>query len=185
MRIISGQFKGRTIEFLKNFNTRPLKDSVKENIFNVIDHSREIMVKLKNSNVLDLYSGVGSFGLECISRGADNVTFVENNPKTLKILKRNIIKLSNKNAVVFESKIENFLQANNKKKYEIIFFDPPFSDEEFIVHLGNLRKNNLFKQNHLIIIHREKKSNDNLKSILKVIKIKKYGRSKIIFGNFI
>lgn len=185
MRIISGQFKGRTIEFLKNFNTRPLKDSVKENIFNIIDHSREIMVKLKNSNVLDLYSGVGSFGLECISRGADNVTFVENNPKTLKILKRNIIKLSNRNVVVFESKIENFLQANNKKKYEIIFFDPPFSDEEFIVHLESLRKNNLFKQNHLIIIHREKKSNDNLRNILKVIKIKQYGRSKIIFGNFI
>ena len=185
MRIISGQFKGRTIEFLKNFNTRPLKDSVKENIFNIIDHSREIMVKLKNSNVLDLYSGVGSFGLECISRGADNVTFVENNPKTLKILKRNIIKLSNRNVVVFESKIENFLQANNKKKYEIIFFDPPFSDEEFIVHLESLRKNNLFKQNHLIIIHREKKSDDNLRNILKVIKIKQYGRSKIIFGNFI
>ena len=87
MRIISGQFKGRTIEFLKNLNTRPLKDSVKENIFNIIGHSSEVMVKLKNSNVLDLYSGVGSFGLECISRGADNVTFVENNPKTLKILK--------------------------------------------------------------------------------------------------
>ena len=141
-------------------------------------------VKRENSNVLDLYSGVGSFGLECISRGADNVTFVENNPKTLKILKRNIIKLSNKNAVVFESKIENFLQANNKKKYEIIFFDPPFSDEEFILNLESLRKNKLFKQNHLIIIHREKKSNDNLKNILKVIKIKQYGRSKIIFGNF-
>ncbi len=185
MRIISGQFKGRTIEFLKNFNTRPLKDSVKENIFNIIDHSREIMVKLRNSKVLDLYSGVGSFGLECISRGAENVTFVENNPKTLQILKRNIIKLSNKNAEVFESKIENFLQTNNKTKYEIIFFDPPFSDEKFIVHLENLRKNNLFKQNHLIIIHREKKSNDNLKNILKVIKIKQYGRSKIIFGNFI
>ena len=104
------------------------------------------MVKLKNSNVLDLYSGVGSFGLECISRGADHVTFVENNPKTLKILKRNIIKLSNKNAVVFESKIENFLQENNKKKYEIIFFDPPFSDEEFIVHLENLSKNNFLKK---------------------------------------
>ena len=185
MRIISGQFKGRTIEFLKNLNTRPLKDSVKENIFNIIGHSSEVMVKLKNSNVLDLYSGVGSFGLECISRGADHVTFVENNPKTLKILKRNIIKLSKKNAVVFESKIENFLQENNKKKYEIIFFDPPFSDEEFIVHLENLSKNNFLKKNHLIIIHREKKSNDNLKNILKVIKIKQYGRSKIIFGNFI
>ena len=184
MRIISGKFKGRTIEFLKNFNTRPLKDSVKENIFNIIDHSKEIMVNLKNSNVLDLYSGVGSFGLECISRGAQNVVFVENNPKTLKILKSNIIKLSNKNSVVFESKIENFLQTNNKKKYEIIFFDPPFSDEEFVVHLENLRKNNLFKQNHLIIIHREKNSKDDFEGILKILNEKVYGRSKIIFALF-
>ena len=82
-------------------------------------------------------------------------------------------------------KLKIFYRQIIKKKYEIIFFDPPFSDEEFIVHLENLSKNNFLKKNHLIIIHREKKSNDNLKNILKVIKIKQYGRSKIIFGNFI
>ena len=67
MRIISGKFKGKSINFLKNSITRPLKDSVKENIFNILAHSPEIKIKIENSNVLDLYSGVGSFGLECIS----------------------------------------------------------------------------------------------------------------------
>ena len=61
----------------KILNTRPLKDSVKENIFNIIKHSKKIGIKLENSNILDLYSGIGSFGIECISRGAKKVTFVE------------------------------------------------------------------------------------------------------------
>ena len=52
MRIISGEFKGRSINFIKNLNTRPLKDSVKENIFNIIEHSNHIKPVIKNSNIL-------------------------------------------------------------------------------------------------------------------------------------
>ena len=78
MRVISGKLKGRVINFIRNSRTRPLKDSVKENIFNILNHSNLFNVKMKNSKVLDLYSGIGSFGIECISRGANNVTFVEN-----------------------------------------------------------------------------------------------------------
>ena len=70
MRIISGELKGKTISFLKTSITRPLKDSVKENIFNILHHSNLVNIDLINSNVLDVYSGIGSFGLECISRGS-------------------------------------------------------------------------------------------------------------------
>ena len=78
MRIIGGRLKGRIIQFLKTKNTRPLKDSVKENIFNILNHSNLINVLIKKSKVLDLYSGFGSFGLECISRGSQEVYFFEN-----------------------------------------------------------------------------------------------------------
>ena len=61
MRIISGNLKGRTINFLKNTKTRPLKDSVRENIFNILNHSNFLKTKIEGSNVLDLYSGIGSF----------------------------------------------------------------------------------------------------------------------------
>ena len=88
MRIISGSLKGKSISFLKNTNTRPLKDSVKENIFNILEHSNLFSVKIKKSNILDLYSGIGSFGLECISRGAAKVTFVEKDRSASKILKK-------------------------------------------------------------------------------------------------
>ena len=90
MRIISGTLKGKTISFLRSSITRPLKDSVKENIFNIIYHSKLLNIKLEKSNILDLYSGIGSFGLECISRGAKNVTFIEKDKNAIHKLQVNL-----------------------------------------------------------------------------------------------
>ena len=78
MRIISGNFKGKKILQPKDNLTRPLKDLTKESIFNLINHSKKINLDFKNSMVLDLFSGVGSFGIECLSRGAKYVVFYEN-----------------------------------------------------------------------------------------------------------
>ena len=69
MRIISGSFKGKKILEPKDINTRPLKDLTKESIFNILNHSNKFEVDLKSSNILDLFSRVGSFGIECLSRG--------------------------------------------------------------------------------------------------------------------
>ena len=122
MRIISGKFKGRSIQFVKNKITRPLKDSVRENIFNILSHSNEINIPIKHSNILDLYSGVGSFGLECISREANFVKFVEKNLETVNILKKNLIKLSILDkANVVSNEIENIKYWNEKEKYNIFF----------------------------------------------------------------
>ena len=108
MRIISGFLKGKKINYLKNSNTRPLKDAVKENIFNILKHSNLIIPKIEYSNVLDLYSGVGSFGIECISRGAEKVTFIEKDKFAIKILKENLTRLgiNNKSRLIFNN-IEN------------------------------------------------------------------------------
>ena len=84
MRIISGKNKGKKIIPPVDKNTRPLRDIVKESIFNLIKHSNKFNFNLENSHVLDLFSGSGSFGLECISRGASKVVFVENYNKALK-----------------------------------------------------------------------------------------------------
>ncbi len=94
MRIISGNFKNKKLNFPKNFKTRPLKDRVRENIFNIIQHSNKIDVTIKKSQVLDLYAGTGSFGLECISRGAKKISFVENDKDALTNLKKNIVSLN-------------------------------------------------------------------------------------------
>ena len=185
MRIISGKFKGKSINFLKNSITRPLKDSVKENIFNILAHSPEIKIKIENSNVLDLYSGVGSFGLECISRGARKITFVEKDRNALIILKNNLLKLSNKkNFELINLSIENYLGKNLDDKYEIFFLDPPFSDKIFLKNLETIKKNKLYCNNHIVIIHRVKGSNENFEDLLSVFKTKLYGKSKVMFGHF-
>ena len=186
MRIISGKLRGKNIFFLKSSTTRPLKDSVKENIFNIISHSKLLNLRLEKSNILDLYSGFGSFGLECISRGADKITFVEKNNDIAKILKKNLSNLNivkNVNLVVDSAK--NFLTKNFSNKYEIIFLDPPFTDDSYIEDLKIIKQKKNFKKNHVVIIHREIKSFEDFNKILDPILVKKYGRSKIIFGRFL
>ena len=122
MRIISGSLKGKTINYLKNSTTRPLKDLVKENIFNIITHSSLFKVELNNSNVLDLYSGVGSFGIECLSRGVRKVTFVENDLNALNTLKKNLTLLSlNNRAEVVDTSVEFFLKKEKTFKYDFFF----------------------------------------------------------------
>ena len=75
MRIIAGTAKGKKIITPVDDKTRPLKDMVRESIFNIINHSGLSYSRLENSCILDLFSGVGSFGLEAISRGAKKVFF--------------------------------------------------------------------------------------------------------------
>ena len=186
MRIISGALKGKLINFLRNSKTRPLKDAVRENIFNILKHSNSIYVKVENSYILDLYSGVGSFGIESISRGANKVTFLEKDKLAAKTLNENLSKLLIKDkAELINCDAENYLSKKLKKKFDIIFLDPPFKDKSFIKNLELIKKNNLFRKDHIIIIHREKKTDDDFKKLIKVINIKIYGRSKIIFGRFI
>ena len=117
MRIISGKLKGKSINFVKSLTTRPLKDSVKENIFNVLTHSNLFKINLEKSYVLDLYSGIGSFGIECISRGAAEVTFVEKDKTAINTLKKNLFNLSIQNkSSIFEKDIADFLNKDQKKK---------------------------------------------------------------------
>ncbi len=185
MRVISGSLKGKSIKYLKNLTTRPLKDAVKENIFNIIQHSKLINIKMEKSNILDLYSGFGSFGIECLSRGAERVVFIEYNKNTTNILKQNLIKHSiiDKTRII-NDKIEESLKNLKNEKFNIFFLDPPFDEKYFIQNLYLIKKFKMVDENHIVIIHRERKTLDNLSKILKIIFIKSYGRSKIIFGSF-
>lgn len=152
MRIISGSLKGKSIDFIKNSNTRPLKDSVKENIFNILNHSHLIKAKIENSEILDLYSGIGSFGVECISRGAKKVTFVEQNKNAASILENNLTDLSIlKKASIFTNKVENTLEKNKKNKFDIFFFDPPFADKSFIKNLYFIKKIQCIRKNIFLL----------------------------------
>ena len=186
MRIITGKYRGKKIKYLNSLITRPLRDIVRENIFNLISHGKNINVNIEKSNVLDLYAGVGSFGIECISRNANKVVFVEKNQIAFSILKENVASLKFKENVRLVPSDVNFFLKKNKHflKFDIIFFDPPYKDDEFVNCIKTLKDLNIVNKNHLIIIHREKKTKDNLKELMNILLLKKYGRSQLIFGSF-
>ena len=186
MRIISGDFKGKKIFLPEDKNTRPLRDLVKESIFNLISHSKKFDCSLVNSNILDLFSGIGSFGLECISRNSKKVIFFENYAEALKILKKNIQNLNiiNKTEIIESDCFEFFNTKNSfKGKFDIIFMDPPYKEKRINFLIETILEKKILKKNGIIIVHRHKKDNLTLSNKLKILDERNYGISKIIIGN--
>ena len=186
MRIISGNFKGKKILQPKNKLTRPLKDLTKESLFNIIQHSNRFDVEIFKSNILDLFSGVGSFGLECLSRGSSFVTFVENYNDVLTILKKNIEDLNchSTSSIISKDIFNQLVFKSFKKKFNIIFIDPPYKNKTLYNLVQKIIESKILKKNGIIIIHRHKKTQDLFPEKFNIIEEKKYGVSKIIFGNY-
>ena len=183
MRIISGSFKGKKILEPKDIKTRPLKDLTKESIFNIINHSNKFKINIENSIILDLFSGVGSFGIECLSRKAKKVIFVEHYKGVLPILKNNLLSLKSiVNYDIIEENIHNNLFLKLKYKFDIIFLDPPFKDKNLEEILINIKNSKILNKNGIIIIHRHKKENELYPEKFNILKVKTFGISKIIFG---
>jgi len=185
MRIISGSNKGKKLILPKDKTTRPLKDIAKESVFNILVHARYINFHLKDSKVLDLFSGIGSFGLECISRGSKFVFFLENYSPVLEILRINIanLKYENKSKVI---NIDAFKINKNTfkidQKFQIIFCDPPYKEKKIELLIKKIIEMDILEKDGIIIIHRKKGNLDNYPKKFKVIDTKSYGLSTFIFG---
>ena len=183
MRIISGSFKGKKIIQPQDQTTRPLKDLVKESIFNILNHSNKFEFNIEEAKILDLFSGVGSFGIECLSRKAKYLTFVENYPLTVNILKKNLFNLGDiKNYEIIERDIyKNNCLENLRYKYDLIFIDPPYAQKNINIIFEFIYKNKTLKKNGIMIIHRNKKKIDDFPNFLEIIEKKTYGISEITF----
>lgn len=121
VRITGGKAKNFKIEIPRN--TRPLTDRMKVRIFDILRED------IANKKILDLYAGAGSFGLESLSRGAKEVTFVDASKQADLILKKNIAHTGFlPQAEVIKSKVEDFIvkYANSDILFDIIFMDPPY-----------------------------------------------------------
>ena len=186
MRIISGIAKGKKIYTPINKKTRPLKDMVRESIFNIILHSNLLNAKFENCIVLDLFSGIGSFGLEAISRGVKKVIFFEDYGPSVELLIKNVNTLKfNKNANIIRKNIYKFNNFRDLKcKFNLVFLDPPFEDKNIVLILKNLADPKILNSESLIIIHRHKRTIDKFDKNFKILREEVYGSSKIIFGFF-
>ena len=191
MRIIAGKFIGISLYKPKNKKIRPLKDMVKESIFNFLIHSNKISFELEQSSVLDLYSGTGSFGLECISRGTTEAIFVEKEKEAIKILEKNIKKLKVEDETkILSDNVFNVIKKHDKVfcdwlpnlKLDLIFCDPPFKNTNVNDLIKLIIAKDLLKKNGIIILHRHKNAKEKLTVYFKVIDKRVYGLSTIIFG---
>ena len=188
MRIIAGDYKGRKIFEPLDKETRPLKDLTKESIFNILEHSKNVKIPIKKSNVLNVFSGTGSFGLECISRWASKVYFIEQHKPSVKILIKNIEKLNcEKKVNLFTENVFDLTKIKKirENKFNLIFLDPPYKEKNINLLLDEISKMKILIDEGIIILHRHKKSNDNFESKFKILRTESYGISKIIFGKFI
>jgi len=188
MRIIAGKLRGSTLHLSKNKNIRPLKDLTRESVFNLLTHSKKIAFQLEKSNVLDLYAGTGSFGLECLSRQANYVCFIEKEKAAIEILEKNIEKLKLKNKTkIFSNDVFTLIEKQNifVSQFHLIFCDPPFKNTNIEKLIELVFNRNLLQKNGIIIIHRNKNTKEKLPDYFKILDERMYGISKIIFGRLL
>jgi 16S rRNA (guanine966-N2)-methyltransferase len=176
MRIIAGKYKRRIIRTIEGTDTRPVMDRIKESIFNILVHRFSIV----DSEVLDLFAGSGAFGLEALSRGAKSATFVEKSFEAVKYLQENITNLKcADDSSIKNTSVEHFLETN-KKKFDLIFCDPPFKMENPMDVLQNIRKYNALSEDSLIIFRSEEK-NTFIFEGFEVVLEKVFGRNIVYF----
>ena len=157
LRIISGELKGRWINVPKSNLIRPTTSRVKETLFNLLTNE----INFSNIKVLDLYAGSGSLGIECLSRGAGEVHFVEKNLKIYKTLLDNIRILEVENCCsVYKINAVKFSKTQLNDSYDLILADPPFFKDDIYEVIQNIVSNKNHKKNPLLVVERSVQTKD-------------------------
>ena len=176
MKVISGIYKGRNIEGFNLDGTRPTMERVKESLFATIQDY------IKNSIVLDLFSGSGNLGIESLSEGAKYAYLVDSNPKAIKTIKKNleVIGIDNAKEVLMDYKKALKYFFNNNIKFDIIFLDPPYKTDYIEKSLLLIGEYSLLNENGIVVCE-----NDNIDRIIynenyTCIKEKKYGDKVVV-----
>ncbi len=149
MRVISGVCKGRPLKAVQGMTTRPTTDKVKESLFNIIGPFFD------GGNVLDLFSGSGSLGLEALSRGMEKGIFVEKDPKALQVIKANIqaCRMEEESEVLRSDALRSIKMLGGRGvRFDLIMMDPPYKIANAIPSiLSEIEENQLLAEDGLII----------------------------------
>ncbi len=175
IRIIAGKYRRLNLEGPNDNSIRPTMDRAKEGLFNVIN------LDIEGATFLDLFSGTGSVAIEAISRGAASADIVEQNPKALSLIRKNLQKLEEEPIQIYQQDVFKYVDYCNNQ-YDFIFLDPPYDMEiEKISQLiKTIKENNLLTENGQIIFEFNTKKAIEIPGV-EVIKFKKYGISGFTF----
>lgn len=149
MRVITGSAKGHHLKAPKGMGTRPMLDRVKEAVFSVLEGYGPI-----RGNVLDVFAGTGSLGIECLSRGAAHADFVERNPHVCKIIAENLehTRFTERGKVHQMPVMRYVTTAKPESKYDIIFMDPPYADPAIEDTIRAVATSGLLSPEGLVIV---------------------------------
>ena len=120
-RIIAGEARGRRLVVPKGELTRPTADRAREGLFS----SLQSLVDVEGARVLDLYAGSGAIGLEALSRGAAEVTLVEDDPAACKAISANVAAVGLPGAELVQDRVEDVL-LGPASAYDVVVLDPPY-----------------------------------------------------------
>lgn len=176
MRIIAGEKRGLKLKTREGINTRPTLDRVKEAVFG------RLQFDLQGKSVLDLFAGSGALGLEALSRGAGKAVFVDNDSKAEEVIKCNIAAAGMEDRAEFLK--NDYLDAmklfQNKKKFGIVFLDPPYHCGYYESAVRGLAENELLAENAIIIAESDSPVEFEFKGF-ETEKQKKYGKVFVSF----
>ncbi len=164
VRIIGGQFKRRSINFIDADGLRPTPDRLRETLFNWL------LADMHSARVLDSCAGSGVLGFEALSRGALHCTFIETNPAQYQMLLQSAEQLSidDDNYQVFYGDAEQILSQNNCFDYpfDIVFIDPPYAKDLWQPILSALIEQSLVTAETLIYLEADKDLNQQLNELV-------------------
>lgn len=141
MRVIAGEFRGRALDAPQGRGTRPITDMAKGTIFNILGSRFGTLASLPDLDVLDLFAGSGSFGIEALSRGVRSCTFAERSRSALQALRGNLarLRLAPPTAIVSVCNIWEVLPGPPRcGGYGLAFVDPPYQDVEDTLRVADL-----------------------------------------------
>ncbi|MDR1846653.1 MAG: 16S rRNA (guanine(966)-N(2))-methyltransferase RsmD [Bacteroidales bacterium] len=173
MRIIAGTYKGRKLSPPQNLSVRPTTDLAKESLFNIL-RSR---IDLEECDVLDLFAGTGSIGLEFISRGANRVVSVDSNQRCIDFIKKTVETLKIPNLFALKSDCFYFL-GSSKQQFDIVFADPPYDLNKFDL-IPSLVLKSFVKNGGLFILEHSKEH--NFKESPHFVEQRNYGKVNFSF----
>jgi 16S rRNA (guanine966-N2)-methyltransferase len=117
VRVVAGEFKGRPLRAPRGVRTRPTADRVREALFSILGD-------VSGARVLDLYAGSGALGIEALSRGASAVDFVDEDPRAVAAIRRNLETVGAAGELRRQDAIR-FLEAT-EGRYDLVLIDPPY-----------------------------------------------------------
>lgn len=182
MRILLGKYKNKLVPTLKQADYRPCTAKFRESLFSMITLNNLLGSKsFLDADILDLFAGTGILSFEALSRGAKDVTLVDNNPKYLNLIKKFASLIDRENDVHCRLGDACYLKQTDKK-YDIVFIDPPYYGNLSIRALTSLTKNNYLKNNAIIVVKMEKTAELDLKTLHKfhLIKEKVSKNTKVV-----